>query len=139
MNPDTVGQSSSKFPTRSKSDSLHRFKEPGGDLRPWLHKGREPLGKDFSSAVRITAEELADQEMKDAPLDFHKGHHVRFADTGCGFVMTLERKVDNKKKGTLRQRQLLRELLEALSAPRATLQEGREGMTALSTRDSSCA
>jgi len=65
VNPDTVGQSRSQFPTRSKSDGLHRFKESGGALRPWLHKGREPLGKDFSSAVRITAEELADKEMKD--------------------------------------------------------------------------
>jgi hypothetical protein len=35
------------------------------NLRPRLNKGGDPLGKDFSSAVRIATEELADREMKD--------------------------------------------------------------------------
>jgi len=62
---DAVGQSCSQFPTGGKSDGLHCFKQPGGDLRPRLDKGREALREDFSRAVRIATEELTDQEMKD--------------------------------------------------------------------------
>ena len=65
MKPGAVCQSCSQFPASSKADGLHRFKQPGGDLRPRLNKGREAFGKDFASAGRVAAEKLADREMKD--------------------------------------------------------------------------
>jgi hypothetical protein len=65
VNPDAVGEPCSQFPTGSKANGLHRFKQPGGDLRPRLNKRRELLGKDFASTIRIATKELTYREMKD--------------------------------------------------------------------------
>ncbi len=65
MNPNTICESGSQFPAGSKSDGLDCLKQSPRDLCPRLNKGGEPLGKDFASAIRIAAEELADREMKD--------------------------------------------------------------------------
>jgi len=65
VNPDAIGESGSQFPASSKSDGLDGLKQSLRDLCPRLNEGEEPLGKDFASAIRIAAEELADREMKD--------------------------------------------------------------------------
>ena len=65
MKPNAICESGSPFPARSKSDSLDRFKQSLCDLCPWRNCGREQLGKDVASAIRIAAEDLADREMKD--------------------------------------------------------------------------
>ncbi|GHO79289.1 hypothetical protein KSD_70600 [Ktedonobacter sp. SOSP1-85] len=65
MYSDKASETCSQFPTRSKSDGLRCFKQPGRHLRMGLNKGRKPFGKDSSRAIRITAEELADREAKD--------------------------------------------------------------------------
>ena len=65
MQSDAVCQSCSKLSTRGKTNDLHCLKQPDGDLRPGLNKGWEALGEDFSSAVRVVTEKLADREVKD--------------------------------------------------------------------------
>ena len=67
MNPKTICESGSQFPTGSKSDGLDGLKQSPRDLCPRLNEGGEPLGKDFARALRIAAEKLADREMKDDP------------------------------------------------------------------------
>jgi hypothetical protein len=88
-----------------------------------------PLRKDFASAIRIAAEELADREMKDAPLGLHKGHLAASADTNSGPAMMLENRAGNKRREGLKQWQLLRGFLAVLSAPPVALREERTGMT----------
>ncbi len=61
-----------------------------------------PLGKDFASAIRIAAEELADRETKDAPLGLHKGHLAASADTNYGCAMMLENRAGNKSREELK-------------------------------------
>jgi hypothetical protein len=97
-------------------------------LGPRLNEGREPLGKDFASAIRIAAEELANQEMKDAPLGLHKGHHATSADTNYGPGMRLENRAGNKSREGLKQLQRLRGFLVVLSPPPLVLREERKGM-----------
>jgi hypothetical protein len=65
VNPNAICESGSQFPTGSKSDVLDCLKQSLRDLCPRLNEGGEALGKDFASAIRIAAEELADREMKD--------------------------------------------------------------------------
>jgi hypothetical protein len=59
--------------------------------------------KDFASALRIAAEELADREMKDAPFGLHKGHLAASADTSYGCAMMRENTAGNKRKKGLKQ------------------------------------
>ena len=65
MNPNAICQSGPQFAAGSKSDGLDGLKQAPRDLCPRLNEGGEPLGKDFTSAIRVAAEELADREMKD--------------------------------------------------------------------------
>ena len=52
-------------PLKAGPNGLHSLKESRGHLCPGPDKGKEPLGENFSSAILIAAEELADKEMKD--------------------------------------------------------------------------
>jgi hypothetical protein len=98
-------------------------------LCPRRNYGREPRGFDFASAIRIAAEELVDREMKDAPLDLHKGYLAAFADTNYGPAMMLENRAGNKRREGLKQWKPLRGFLAVLSAPPVALREARKGMT----------
>ena len=128
MNPNAICESSSQFPAGSKSDGLDCLKQSLRDLCPRRNYGGEALGKDFASAIRIAAEELADREMKDAPLGLHKGHLAASADTNYGPAMMLENRAGNKSREGLKQWQLLRGFLAVPSAPPVALREERKGM-----------
>jgi hypothetical protein len=97
-------------------------------LGPWLNEGGEPLSKNFANAIGITAEELADREMKDAPFGLHKEHLAASADTNYGPATRLENKAGNKRKEGLKQWQQLKGFLAVLPAPPVALREERKGM-----------
>jgi hypothetical protein len=136
VNPNAIGESGSHFASGSKSDGLDRLKQSPRDLCPRLNEGGQALGKDFASAIRIAAEELADREMKDAPFGLHKGHLAVSADTNYGPAMMLENKAGNKRREELKKWQVLRGFLAVLSAPPVDLMEKRTGMTYRSLRGS---
>ncbi len=128
VNPNAICESGSQFPAGGKPDGLDYLKQSPRDLCSWLNEGGEPLGKDFASAIRIGAEELADREMKDAPLGLHTGHLVVSADTNYGPGMMRENRAGNKRGEGLKQWQRLRGFLAVLSPPPLVLQEERKGM-----------
>jgi hypothetical protein len=64
VHSDLVGQPCSQLSTSGKANDLHCLKQSVGDLRPGLNKGWQALGEDFSRAVWVATEKLANGEMK---------------------------------------------------------------------------
>jgi len=62
MEAETISEPGSQFPTGSKANRLHCFKQAPRHLSPWLNKGGQPLSKDLAKAANIAAEELAHRE-----------------------------------------------------------------------------